>query len=90
MKKTIFLPGVSILAIVGCHTPPSPGIEIRTVEVPTPVPCLAKDKIPVEPAPISDKLTGNPTEDLPVVVAHSLELLIWGRKEHAALEACAS
>lgn len=79
---------LTVLVLTGCkHS--EPGIEVQTVEVPVPVPCLPKDQIPAEPATVGAQLTGNPAIDLPIVVKSALELRVWGRSMHAPLVACA-
>lgn len=75
----------SLLALTACaHTG---GLEVRTVEVPTPVPCQAE--IPPEPETVSDKLNGQAAHDLVIVAQSALELRIWGRSLRSSLEACA-
>ncbi len=79
---------ISAMALAGCQTT-QPAVEIRTVKVPTPVPCLAADEIPAEPSTVADQLTGNAAADLPIVAASALMLRAWGREMFAALDACA-
>ena len=38
-----------IASLAACSTTSEPGIEVRTVEVPVPQPCLPADQIPSEP-----------------------------------------
>ena len=85
MKYPLIL---AALVLAGCTTP-EPGIEVRTVEVPTPVPCLPAESIPAEPETVGARLTGNPALDLPIVAASALPLRAWGRTLHGALTACA-
>lgn len=66
------------------------GVEVRTVQVPVPQPCLTIDAIPTEPPRVADSLTGNAAADLPLVAASALELRAWGQEMHAALTACAA
>lgn len=77
-----------VVALSACSTA-QPGIEVRTVEVPTPVPCLPANQIPAEPDTVADQLTGNAAADLPIVAASALMLRAWGREMHVALGACA-
>ena len=80
--------GVIPFGLIGCsHN--EPGIEVRTVEVPVPGPCVPRDRIPDEPAAVGDRLTGDPVLDLPTVAASALALRAWGREMEAALIACA-
>jgi hypothetical protein len=76
------------LLISGCQTT-QPGIDVREVLVPTPVVCIDRSVIPVEPARIGDKLTGNAALDLPVIAASALELRKWGQEAVALLQGCA-
>lgn len=79
---------IGALALAGCsHT--EPGVKVVVQKVPTPVPCLPRDEIPDEPAPVGDKLTGNPVLDLPIVVASALELRAVVKATRGALVACA-
>lgn len=74
------------LALAACaHTPEGP----RIVEIPVPVACVAKDKLPSEPALIAPGLTGDAVHDLDLVAASNIQLRGWGRSLYAALVACA-
>lgn len=79
---------ISAMALAGCQTT-QPAVEVRTVEVSTPVPCLPADQIPAEPDTVADQLTGNAAADLPIVAASALMLRAWGHELSAALDACA-
>ena len=82
---------IAALALAGCHHT-EPGIEVRTVYVPQPQPCLsneALDGLP-EPPAIGGMLVGDPTVDLPAVAASALRLRAWGRELMAAHRACAA
>jgi hypothetical protein len=76
------------LALAACETT-QPGVEVRTVQVPTPVACLPADQIPAEPETVSHLLTGVAAHDLAIVAASALELRAWGQEMAAALKACA-
>ena len=76
------------LLLAGCATP-QPGIQVRTVPVPTPVPCVKREEIPAEPDLVGDKLTGQAAADLVTVGQSALELRRWGRAMRSVLEACA-
>lgn len=68
-----------LMALAACsHT--EPGIEVRTVSVPTPVPCVDPALIPVEPDEVGDQLTGNAVRDLGIIAPSALELRKWGRE----------
>lgn len=67
------------MSLQACGTASAPGIEVRTVEVPTPVPCVAEEDIPEEPAQVGDSLTGDALTDLGFVAPNNIELRIWGR-----------
>jgi hypothetical protein len=77
-----------LLTLTAC-TATNPGVEVRTVQVPVPQPCLAADQIPAEPGTVSHLLTGVAAHDLTVVAASALELRAWGQEMAAALKACA-
>jgi len=74
--------------ITGCDHA-EPGIEVRTVQVPVPQPCLPLDQIPPEPAQVGSQLNGNAAHDLSIVAASALELRAWGQEMASALKACA-
>ena len=82
------LPIIAALSLAACSTT-SPGIEVRTVEVPTPVPCLAREDIPAEPERVAGSLTGQAASDLKIISASALKLRAWGQELHSALTACA-
>lgn len=89
MRKLLLLPVVLLtLPAAMCETR-EPGIEVRTVYVPQPQPCVAKDEIPVEPPAVGDRLTGNKATDFDIVAPSALTLRAWGKWMHAALVACA-
>jgi hypothetical protein len=75
------------LCCTACATD-QPGIEVRTVEVPVPQPCLAADEIPAEPPTVSHLLTGNAAADLAIVSASALALRAWGQELATAHRAC--
>lgn len=86
MRGLAIMGAVAMLAACSHN---EPGIEVRTVEVPVPGPCVPRDRIPAEPATVGDRLTGDPVLDLPTVAASALALRAWGREMEAALIACA-
>lgn len=86
MKRFIAL--AMLLACTACTRDPG-GIEIRTVEVPTAVPCLPVEKIPAEPPLVDDHLTGNADADVNIIGASALLLRAWGTQMQAALVECA-
>lgn len=57
--------------LAACQTA-QPGIEVRTVEVPTPVACVNAEEMPEE-TPRSD-LTGNARQDVVILAAENLDL----------------
>lgn len=77
------------LALAACGGNERPAIEVRTVEVPVPQPCLPADQIPDEPDLVGDLLTGEAAHDLAIVSQSALALRIWGRAMHGPLVACA-
>ena len=55
--------GAALVALAACSHD-QPGIEVRTVQVPTPVACLARDQIPAEPPQVGSQLNGNAAHDM--------------------------
>lgn len=86
--RLLAMVGAASAVLASCNHP-QPGIEIRTVEVLAPVPCLPLDSIPPEPAQVADQLTGNAASDLVIVAASALELRAAVITMRAALLACA-
>jgi hypothetical protein len=86
MKRIVI---AAALLAAACETT-QPGVEVRTVLVPVPQPCLTADQIPAEPPTVSHLLTGVAAHDLTVVAASALELRAWGQEMAAALKACAA
>lgn len=73
--------------LAACQTT-TPAIEVRTVEVPTPVACVSPEQIPAEPEKVGSKLTGNAVADLLIVSASALELRDYAGKLRALLVGC--
>lgn len=71
MRKILIL-SAGVLALAGCTTSSEPGIEVRTVPVPTPVPCVNEDDLPGQ-TPESE-LTGNAIVDSGLLKAETLDL----------------
>lgn len=82
-------PALLMLALTACQAPAEPGIEVRTVEVPVPQPCLPADQIPAEPATVGHLLNGVAAHDLAIVAESALNLRAWGQELAAAHIACA-
>lgn len=80
--------GVASAALTACQTT-EPGIEVRTVEVPVPQPCLPADQIPAEPPQVGSLLNGVAAHDLSLVAESALLLRAWGQEMYSALVACA-
>jgi hypothetical protein len=76
------------LLLAACQTA-EPGVEIRTVRVPVPQPCLPAEAIPPEPPQVGALLTGSASHDLTIVAESALLLRAWGQEMAAALRACA-
>lgn len=72
-----------------CTTTAPIGIQVREVEVPTPVACIQRDQLPAEPAVVGSGLTGNAVVDIAIVAASALELRKWGETQAALLQGCA-
>lgn len=77
-----------LVLLSACATTPPIGIEVREVEVPTPVACVNREQLPAEPARVGPNLTGNAVVDLAMVAASALELRKWGQEQAALLEGC--
>lgn len=83
MRKTALLM-ITALGLAACsHN--EPGIEVRTVNVPTPVPCVKASDVPAEPEQVGDQLNGDAVHDLGVVAPSALELRKWGRSLRALI-----
>lgn len=82
-------PALLMFALTACSQTAEPGIEVRTVEVPVPQPCLPADQIPDEPATVGALLNGAAAHDLAIIAESALKLRAWGQEMHAALVACA-
>lgn len=80
---------VSFIALGLAACGPTRGVEIRTVPVPVPMPCLPADQIPPEPETVGHLLTGSAAHDLVIVAASALRLRAWGQELAAAHQACA-
>lgn len=65
-----------------------PGIEVRTVEVPVPAPCLPRNEIPDEPEPVADRFTGDKAKDFDILVPSAIALRTTVKELRAALIAC--
>jgi len=66
------LVGLAALAIAACSHTDGPGIEVRTVEVPTPVPCVDEADLPAETPAAT--LTGDARVDSALLKAETLDL----------------
>jgi NAD(P)H-dependent FMN reductase len=86
MRWTIVV--VALLLAACGHSEPG-GIQVRTVQVPVPQPCLPADQIPPEPPKVATLLNGIAAHDLAIVAASALDLRAWGEEMEAALRACA-
>lgn len=70
---------IAAAALSACATVSEPGIDVRTVEVPTPVPCVNEADIKAEPDLVGTLLNGDAVHDLGIVSPSALELRLWGR-----------
>ena len=85
MRKLLLLPVFMLcLPAAMCDTP-EPGIEVRTVSVPTPVPCVDEADVPAEPEEVGDRFTGDAAHDLGILAPNALELRKWGRELRALI-----
>lgn len=84
MKRSHGIFPVLAFALAACqHT--EPGIEVRTVEVPTPVRCVDPADIPPEPPQVGDQFNGDAKHDLGILAPNALELRSWGRTLRALI-----
>lgn len=87
MKRVLCL----ALLLGACnHT--QPGIEVRTVEVPTPVACVSAEQLETAEStqPTGDlALTGDANKDLPIVAARGLDWKAYALDMLAIVKGCA-
>lgn len=88
-KIALLVACVALPLISACGHSDGGGIEVRTVRVPVPQPCLPADQIPPEPPKVASLLNGIAAHDLAIVAASALDLRAWGQEMEAALRACA-
>ena len=81
----MILIAITALGLAACSTTGAPGIEVRTVEVPTPVPCVKSSDVPAEPEQVGDQLNGDAVHDLGIVAPSALDLRKWGRSLRALI-----
>ena len=86
--RIIAIVGAASVALTACQTP-EPGIEVRTIKVPTPVACVPLDQIPDEPEPVADRFTGDKAKDFEILVPSAIALRTIVKELRAALIACA-
>jgi len=89
ISTPLFVSLAASMLLGGCRSS-TPGVEIRTVQVSQPQPCLPPEKIPDEPARVAGTLTGDAETDLSIITASALLLRAWGQEMHSALVACAN
>lgn len=88
MIVRVILVGAASVALTACKTAGEPAVEVRTVEVALPMPCIPADQIPAEPETVTDQLTGRAAEDTLTLAESALRLRAWGRELAALLRAC--
>jgi hypothetical protein len=79
---------VAAMSLAACAQNPPLAVEVREVQVPTPVACIKPEQIPPEPERVGPLLTGNAVADLATVAASALELRIYGGELRALIEGC--
>lgn len=84
MHKITFL-ALAAISLAACSHDQQPGVEVRTVEVPTPVRCVDPADVPAEPEQVGDQLNGDAVHDLGIVAPSALELRKWGRSLRALI-----
>jgi len=72
--------------LAGCAHKPE--VEIREVQVISPVKCVDPSAIPSEPARVASRLNGNARHDLEIVAASAQALRSWGQEMRGLLEQC--
>ena len=72
MRHLLFLPVVLLTLPAATCSRPEPGIEVRTVPVPTPVACVDREDLPDETPKTS--LTGNARVDSGLLFAENKDL----------------
>ena len=85
MKRLLPL---AALALAGCKTMADPVVEVREVEVPTPVACIDPAEIPAEPPTIGQRFNGDAKHDLAILAPNAQALRKWGQEMRALLEQC--
>lgn len=75
---------MTLLALTACSTDQQ-GVHVRTVNVPTPVPCVDAAQVPAEPPQVGDQLNGDARHDLGIVAPSALDLRAWGRELKALI-----
>ena len=71
MKRLLPL---AALALAGCKTMADPVVEVREVEVPTPVACIDPAEIPAEPPTIGQRFNGDAKHDLAILAPNAQAL----------------
>lgn len=87
MKRLLPL---AMLALAGCKTIAEPVVEVREVEVPTPVACVDPAAIPAEPPTVGQRFNGDAKHDLAILAPSAQALRKWGQDMRAMLEQCAT
>lgn len=72
MHKLLMLAPVMLFLPAAMCTTPEPAVDVRTVEVPTPAPCVDQAQIPAETP--ESALTGNARIDTGILKAENLDL----------------
>jgi hypothetical protein len=80
VKRALF----AVILLAGCAHRPEP--EIR--EVPTPVTCVDRNRIPAEPPRVAQRFTGNARRDLEILAENAQALRRWGQEMRSLLEQC--
>lgn len=83
MRKSIML--LACFMLEACPGKTQPGIEVRSVPVPTPVPCVDAAAVPAEPPQVGDLFTGDAVHDFGILAPNALDLRQWGRSLKALI-----
>ena len=63
-------------------------VEIREVQVFTPVTCVDPARIPAEPPRVAQRFNGNARHDLQILAENAQDLRAWGQEMRSLLDAC--
>lgn len=87
MRHSLLLAGVLAGCVLGgCAHKPT--VEIRELQVPTPVTCVDPARIPQEPPRVAQRFNGNARHDFGILAENAQALRTWGQEMRSLLEMC--